>query len=203
MSKSAFNIKKTPFFWAYFVAGALLLTLGIFLLPIWEDASVFWKDWGRAAVNLIMFAAIVLYIFLFLVRQFRKERRESVKMLVIVEIVIFAVIALGLILEQFALISVGGPCAILGMALWIRGVISVIKGYLYKHTSEERRYSVAELAIAIALITFGTVLVVKPLFTELDLIWICSVAVIILAVVTLLCGILAMPQSKKTGKTKK
>ncbi len=193
--------RKTPFFWLYFVFGALGVTLGVFLLPIWNDTSVFWKGWGSIAVGFIMFAAVVLYIILFLARQFGKEKREIIRILVVVEIVVFALIALGCLLDEFKVINVGGPCVILGMAFWIRGVISAIKGYLYRHTHEERRYSVADFAVAIFLITFGTILMVRPLFTELHLIWLGSIAVILASVFIILIGIILIPDKKrKNGK---
>lgn len=196
MAKGSF-FRKTPFFWLYFLFGALGLALGVFLLPVWNETSVFWKDWGSVAVSFIMFAGVVLYIVLFLARQFGKERREIIRILVVVEIVVFALIALGCLLDEFKVINVGGPCVILGMALWIRGVISAIKGYLYRHTHEEHRYSVADLALALFLITFGTILMVRPLFTELHLIWVGSVAVILASVFIILIGIILIPDGKK------
>lgn len=196
MAKSSF-FKKTPFFWLYFVLGALGLTLGVFLLPIWNDTSVFWKSWGGVAVSFIIFAAIVLYMVLFLARQFRKERREIIRILIVVEIVVFALIALGCLLDEFKVINVGGPCVILGMALWIRGVIGAIKGYLYRHTHEERRYSVVDLAVAIFLLTFGAILMVRPLFTELHLIWLGSIAVILASLFMIFIGMLLIPDKKR------
>ena len=196
MAKSSL-LRKTSFFWLYFVFGALGLTLGVFLLPVWGETSVFWRGWGRAAVSFIMFAAIVLYIVLFLARQFGKERREIIRMLAVVEMVVFALVALGCILDEFKVINVGGPCVILGMALWIRGVIITIKGYLYRHTHEERRYTVIDLAVAIFLITFGTILMVRPLFTEYHLIWVGAIAVILASLFIIFIGMLVVPDKKR------
>lgn len=196
MAKSSF-LRKTPFFWLYFVCGALGLTLGVFLLPIWDGTSVFWRDLGRAAVGFIMSAAIILYIAFFLTRQLGKERREIIRMLIVVEIVVFALVALGCLLDEFKVINVGGPCVILGMALWIRGVIIDIKGYLYRHTQEERRYTVIDLAIAIFLITFGTILMVRPLFTEYHLIWASAIAVILSSLFIIFIGMLVIPDKKR------
>ncbi len=193
----SFFFRKTSFFWLYFIFGALGLTLGVFLLPVWDGTSVFWKSWGRAAVSFIMFAAILLYIVLFLVKQFAVERREIIRILVVVEIVVFSLVALGCLLNEFKVINVGGPCVILGMALWIRGVIINIKGYLYRHTREERRYTVADLAVAIFLITFGTILMVRPLFTEYHLIWVGSIAVILASLFIIFMGMLVIPDKKR------
>lgn len=40
-------VKKTKFIWMYFVAASLLIVLGVFLLPILEDLSVFFKNWSN------------------------------------------------------------------------------------------------------------------------------------------------------------
>ena len=196
MAKTSF-FRKTPFFWLYFVLGALGLTLGVFLLPIWGATSVFWKGWGSAAVSFIMFVAIILYMVLFLARQFGKERREVIKILVVVEMVVFAIIALGCLLDEFKVINVGGPCVVLGMALWIRGVIGAIKGYLYRHTHEESRYSVVDLAVAIFLLTFGAILMARPLFSEYHLIWFGSIAVILASLIVIFIGLLLIPDKKR------
>ena len=188
--------KKTPFFWLYFTAGGLGIILGIFLLPVWKNTSVFWRDWGNIAVNLIMLISIAAYIFFYLIPSFKKEHRESIRMLIVIECVLFAVIALGCVFEQFKVINLSGPCVILGMALWIRGVIYVVKGYLYRHSSGERHYSLIDITFAIALVTVGAVLVVRPFFTELHLTWVGSIAVIVTAVILIIFGITSIPKDR-------
>jgi hypothetical protein len=171
------------------------------LLPVFSETELFFADWGKYAVNLLICAALVLYIFLYLVRALKRARRESIRMLIVVEIVLFSIIALGTVLEQFNVIKLGGPCVILGVAVWLRGTVGAVGGYLYRHTSEEKRYGMIEFLVSVALITLGTALVVRPFFTERDILWILSLTLIVLGVLLAVIGVASMPERKKKAKT--
>ncbi len=201
MAKSVLNMKKTKLFPLYFISAALVIALGVMLLPVFSGTELFFADWGSYAVNLLICAALILYIFLYLVRALKRARRESVRMLIVVEIVLFSIIALGTVLEQFNVIKLGGPCVILGVAVWLRGVVGAVGGYLYRHTSEEKRYGMIEFLVSILLVTLGTALVVRPFFTERDILWILSVALIISGALLAVVGIVSMPEKKKIAKT--
>ncbi len=188
--------EKSRFYWRYFIAGAIALVLGIFLLPVWGGVNVFWSDWGSIAVNLLIFLCIAAYVLLYLVPRIQKER-DSIKILMVVEIALFVVVALGCVLEQFDIVRLGSPSAILGMALWLRGAVYAVKGYFYRHTADEKKYKLLDMFCAIALITVGTVLVARPILTERDLIWFGSVSVIVLAVIFIIFGFIAKPTKQK------
>ena len=79
--------------------------------------------------------------------------------------------------------------------------LGVIGGYLYRHTSDEKKYSIIELLVSILLLTLGTALVVRPFFTELTILWILSIAVILLGVLLILLGILSIPEKKNKPKS--
>ena len=65
------NLKpqKTKLFWLYFVASALLITLGIFLLPVWSNSNVFFKDWSNNSIDIILAILIVLYVVFYLLKK--------------------------------------------------------------------------------------------------------------------------------------
>lgn len=193
-----FRPKKTKLFWLFFVTGVLAILLGIMFMPIWQNAGdwVFWKDWGQNLVNIIIFACIVLYLCLFLVKKIRRRSNGVVKVLTIVEFVLMSLIALGCILQQFKVINIGGACAILGLALWCRGVVEIFRAYYHQHGNNDR-YSLWWLVCAIALVSVGVYLFAKPLFSDVTLIWIFAILLILAGIILFIDGFLAKPVSKK------
>ena len=193
-----FRPKKTKLFWLFFVTGVLAILLGIMFMPIWQNAGdwVFWKDWGQNLVNIIIFACIVLYLCLFLVKKIRRRSNGVVKVLTIVEFVLMSLIALGCILQQFKVINIGGACAILGLALWCRGVVEIFRAYYHQHGNNDR-YQLCWFECAIALVSVGVYLFAKPLFSDVTLIWIFAILLILAGIILFIDGFLAKPVSKK------
>lgn len=196
-----FRPKKTKLFWLFFVTGVLAILLGIMFMPIWQNAGdwVFWKDWGQNLVNIIIFACIVLYLCLFLVKKIRRRSNGVVKVLTIVEFVLMSLIALGCILQQFKVINIGGACAILGLALWCRGVVEIFRAYYHQHGNNDR-YPLWWLVCAIALVSVCAYLFAKPLFSDVTLIWIFAILLILAGIILFIDGFLAKPVSKKSKK---
>ncbi len=196
--------KKTKLWWLYLVVGILMLILGIMLMPVWGKCPdwVFWKDWGMKIVNLIICACIVAYLVLYLVKKIRQRANGVVKVLTIIEFVILTLIAIGCVLQQFKVINVGGACAILGLALWCRGVVEIFRAYYHQHGNNEY-YPVWWLAVAIFLVSIGVYMFVKPFFQDIHILWIFVVLVLLLAIILIVDGILAKPVSKKAKKDKK
>ena len=170
-------------------------------MPIWQNAGdwVFWKDWGQNLVNIIIFACIVLYLCLFLVKKIRRRSNGVVKVLTIVEFVLMSLIALGCILQQFKVINIGGACAILGLALWCRGVVEIFRAYYHQHGNNDR-YPLWWLVCAIALVSVSVYLFAKPLFSDVTLIWIFAILLILAGIILFIDGFLAKPVSKKSKK---
>ena len=139
-----------------------------------------------------MAVALFAYIFFYLVREASREGVTSVRILLIVEIAILALIGVGCILKQFRIINIGGVAATVGAVIWLRGVVLNLRAYLYKS------YSVLHLALAVALITMGAVLVVRPLFSDLTMLWLVAVVLMALGIVLIAVGTKAKP--KKAGK---
>ena len=193
---------KTKFFWAYIVLGILGIILGIMLMPVWDSCPdwVFWKSWGRQIINIIICVCIILYLGFFLLKKIMKRSNGVVKVLTIVEFVILALIALGCILQQFKVINVGGACAILGLALWCRGTVEIFRAYYHQKGNNER-YPVWWLAVAIALVTFGTYIFARPIFSDIVILWIFVILILLVSIILIVDGILAKPASKKQKKS--
>lgn len=186
------DIKPTRYFWCYWLVGLVCLLLGVALIPSWAETGVFWRNIGARALDILLAVALFAYIFFYLVREASREGVTSVRILLIVEIAILALIGVGCILKQFRIINIGGVAATVGAVIWLRGVVLNLRAYLYKS------YSVLHLALAVALITMGAVLVVRPLFSDLTMLWLVAVVLMALGIVLIAVGTKAKP--KKAGK---
>ena len=60
-NEQSFEVKPTKFFWAYWVLAACCLALGIFLLPVWDNANVFWNNWASEGLGILLFILITVY----------------------------------------------------------------------------------------------------------------------------------------------
>lgn len=194
---------KTKFFWAYIVVGIIGILLGIMLMPVWDSCPdwVFWRTWGKQIINIIICVCIILYLVFFLLKKIMKRTNGVVKVLTIIEFVILALIALGCILQQFKVINVGGACAILGLALWCRGTVEIFRAYYHQKGNNEK-YPVWWLAVAIALVTLGTYIFAKPVFSDVVILWIFVILILLVSIILIVDGILAKPASgKKKSKS--
>lgn len=202
--KKIFNPQKTKLFWLYFICGGLLLVLSILLMPVWSNVGswCFWKDWGNKTVDIIIAACIVCYLVFFQIKKLRARANGVIKVLTIIEFILLALIAVGCILQQFKVISVGGTCAILGLAMLARGVIEVFRAYYHQKGNNEK-YPIWWLVIAIFFVSFGTYLFAKPLFTDIVVLWIFVILIILVSVLLIIDGVLAKPVAKAKTKSKK
>ena len=187
-------VHATPYYWCYFLAGILCLVLAALLAPLWSGTTVFWRDFGKTAVDVLLAVTIILYISTYLVREASREGVAAVRVLLIVEIAVLLLVAVGCVLKQLSIIKVGSAAEVLGVAVWLRGVVTALRAYLY------RSHTVFQLALAIAMITVGTVLVVRPLFSDMTLRWVIAVSVLVLGITLFVLGALCRPKGKKTKK---
>lgn len=197
--------KKTKFFWCYIVVGILLLILGIWLMPVWSRCPdwVFWKNWGRSLINIIIGICIIIYLVCYLLGKIRQRANGAIKVLTIIEFVLLALIALGCIIQQFkSIIPISGAAPILGFAFWCRGVIEIFRAYYHQHGNNER-YPVWWLAIAIFFVSFGVYLMVARPNFDLAILWILVILILLVAIILIVDGVLAKPASTKTKEEKK
>ena len=192
------NVKKTNSFWLYIVFGIVALVFGILLLQFWGKiwSECPWKTWGTDLVMLFMAIVIGLYLFMFLIKKINRYR-GVVQVLTIIEFVLLALIALGLVFSQFNILAIPKqPSVILGLALYCRGVIEIFRAYYYHH-SMKTIYPVWWLVVAILFVPFGVYLMVKPLVQLTLIVWLLAISVIVIGIFLITYGALANPKAKK------
>lgn len=193
--------KDYPLFLAL---GALAVVAAILFAPFWKDTDVFFSDWGRTALNLMIAAVLLVYLFTFLLPKILHGSRGAVLVLTLVEFLAIFLIALGCVLSQFKVINISGACAILGLCLFCRGTVEIFRAYYYRG-GNSRPYPVWWLAVAILMVAFGTYCFARPLFTDEQILWIFVILLLLLGAALITFGILCRPQKKgtKTKKSKK
>ena len=192
------TVKKTKAYWLYIALGIVTLIFGILLLPFWGSIwnECPWKSWGTDLVMLFMALVIGLYLFMFLIKKINRYR-GVVQVLTIIEFVLLALIALGLVFSQFNILAIPKqPSVILGLALYCRGVIEIFRAYYYHH-SMKTIYPVWWLVVAILFVTFGVYLMIKPLVQLTLIVWLLAISVIVIGIFLITYGALANPKAKK------
>lgn len=193
---SIVKAKKTKLFWVYFVVALFVILGGVVLLPVWDNTDVFWKSWGSQIINIIIGACIIVYLLTFLLRKILTRQKGVIMILTIVEFVVLSLVALGCILQQFQVINVGGACQILGLALWCRGVVECFRAYFHQ-SGDKDKYPLYFLVIALAFVSFGTYMFAKPIFSDVEVLWVVSILIILVGLLLVTLGIMAKPNSKK------
>lgn len=187
------NFKTTCAFWAYICIGVITVLFGVVLAPAWSGTNVFFKSWGAKIIDIMIAIAIISYLIFYLAKKIKSSPNTTIQILIVVEFVLLSVIALGCILSQFKVIDIGGPCQILGLALWCRGSVELFRAYYYRRDTSVR-YPVWYVALAIAMVTFGTYIFAKPFFTALHLQWIFCGVIGIIGILLIVYGIMVKPK---------
>lgn len=198
--KKLLTLKKTKAFWLYFVCAAVFMLAAIVFAPVWSGTDVFFKSWGRKVIDIFIAFLIVLYLCTYLVKKVARGGNGVIRILTIIEFVVLSLIALGCIFSQFGIFNIGEPCQIAGLIMWCRGTIEVFRAYYFRGSSTVK-YPVWLVAVAVALVTFGTYLYVKPLFTAQHLQWVLAAIMLAIMVFLIYAGVVTKPAS--TGKKKK
>ncbi len=198
------NTAKTKYFWIYIVFGVLLAISAIILMPFWKDAGieVFFANWGYSIVNIVMAIMLLLYLLLFLTKKINEKSNKVIKVLTVIEFLLFLIIVVGLILSQFNIIPVNEPSQILGLVLWVRGVVEIFCAYYYEKSSN-KKYSVLRLIIAIILLSAGVFFIVKNTITRKFILWLITLVLLLCGLVAFLIGFIRKPKKTKKPKTKK
>lgn len=193
MLKKLFQPKKTKMFWLYFIFGILFVLLGVMLMPVWNNVDwAFWKSYGMDIINIVICGCLFLYLFGFLIKKIMKNK-GVVQVLTIIEFVLLALIAVGCVLQQFKVINIGGACAILGLALWCRGVVEIFRAY-YHQKGNNQKYPIWWLVISIVLVSFGTYLYARPLFQDITVLWILVIFIFLISAILIIDGFIAKPK---------
>lgn len=198
--KGAF--KKSRLFWGFYILGAILLTIGIALMPLWKDKNVFWAGLGDKFFSIVLFVFIFTYITGVLVKQIIKEKYMPVKILTIFEAGFFFAIAIGCIMEFLNKASLVDSCVIVGAALWSRGFVYIVKAYLYKHEKDDK-YPLWMLIVSVGLVSIGSIMMVNKLFTDELIVWIVASLLVLASILCFIIGLIMKPAKDKAKLQKK
>ncbi len=196
-NQGRFKALETKWFWLYWVVGAVLLTLGIFLLPVWSGFNVFWRTWSRDSIDIILFILVALYV-AYLISRIDKGAPKTKVIISVSEIVALVVIAILCLLQQLDVMrGVMGPAFVLGFVVWARGIVFVLDAHFFG--TNKKGGALVWLAIGLLAVTFGAASMVRPVPQSNAFIWIISILIILLAFGVILLGIFSIP--KKRGGT--
>lgn len=159
------KVNKTSLYWLYFVAGAFCILLALFFAPFWEEINklfekeIPWATWHAYALGLMLAVAIILYIFLVIVKEIKKQHQhKTVRIILGLELSLMVVLAVCCILkailynnENFKFLN---TCEILGIVIWIRGVVEMVDAYYFDRKSKQN-YPVWYLLFNILLVSAG------------------------------------------------
>lgn len=196
--------KKNKLYLLDIIIGILLIVLAVFLMPLWKNVDVFWSNWGLIVVNLIVAAFLSMYIFGFVIKKIGKTHNKTVNLLTIIEFSLLMLVDLFLILGQWIpslkIIPVNNACAVVGLALYIRGVVEIFRAYFFRLNTEKDnkdKYPLWWLCIAIVFVTIGMWMMLKPLFTDEVIVWIFSVFLLCIGLFLIFYGIFTKPKKSK------
>ena len=214
------KLQETKAFWLYIVGGAIAFILGGMLMPVWEsfENELFFRAWGRFAVNIMISVILLAYIFLYLVKRIKRYSTTPAQIVAIVELVLMVVIAIVCTVSAFVdFISFGEPCQVFGLALWARGVSGVFTGYYCdsnmaalkkpkkgkKEKDEDEPsgkvddFTVWRLVVAVFFISIGTYFFIEPLINALTMQWFFSCTITLSGAFFVVLGIALKPNKVK------
>ncbi len=160
------------------VLSILFLALGIVLLPVFKV--------GETILDYVVAFVLLVYLFSYLVRKL-SHARGAILVLTVVEFVVILLIALGLVLKQLKVFNVGDTCQIVGLVVWLRGVVCLVRGYFVSTAEARRKYSLLLFFGYIALVTVGAWLFFAPIIKDATLaLTLCIIAFVVFAVLLVL-----------------
>ena len=198
--QNLFKTTKTKNFWAEILLGAVCILAAIIFAPVWQNTGVFFKDWGRKIIDIIIAAIIVAYLAGYLWKKMMVTT-GIIKVLTIVEFCVLSIIALGCIFTQFKVIPVQGACKIFGLVLWSRGVVELFRAYYFSRITNYR-YSPIWLVVAIAMVTFGTYCFAKPFIQDEAILWLFVTALLVFGILFVIIGCMQKPVKAKVKSVK-
>lgn len=198
-NEQSFEVKPTKFFWAYWVLAACCLALGVFLLPVWNNTGVFWSTWASEGLGILLFILITVYV-IYSIGGVKKDDEKLKNAIKITEILLLVVIALLCMLQQFDVVNFVGPCFVLGAVLWLRGMSCSLIAYKYNVKKKDRTIGV--ILGGLLAVSLGAILMVRR-FTAPIFIWIISIALILVAVCTVIFGFMAIPKKGQQEQSAK
>ena len=186
-----FNTKKSKVFWLYIVIGFLITVAAAMLMPFWKSVApdLFFSNWGWAFLKIVVAAVLLIYAFGYLLKNAIKTK-GAIKVLTIIELVLFVLIACGSVISQFNFIALSS-CQLLGFAIWTRGAIEVIRAYYYR--GGQVKYPLYQVFVAIALITVGAYLFISNVISDQLILWTVTGVLALIGIIAIVLGFVKKP----------
>ena len=174
------------------IVGVIALALGIVMLPPFSI--------GKYVLRILLAVILGCYLVLYLFDKLKKSR-GTIFVLAMIELFAITTLIVMLFLQQFDVFN-ADVCSMLGLVLWVRGIIALIGMYFKASTAKKSRYDLAPFLMYLLFVSLGMYFFAKPLLTDNALNWIMCIFFYIAA---LLLGALAfvyapMRHEKKSKK---
>ncbi len=138
------------------------LVLGIIMLPPFGI--------GKYALDVLLAATIVAYFFVYIFDKLKRSK-GSIFVLTVIECIVYSLIIIALIFEQFRGVDAKFVCRSLGLFFWVRGTSSAIGMYIKATMYKMRKNNLPDFLIRILMISFGIYVFANPFFTDIVLNW--------------------------------
>lgn len=177
----------------------LYLIISIFTIALGIVLIVKNYEIGLKILNIAISLVLIIYLIAFLLPILR-HRSGNIQILMIIEFVLVALIALGLILQQFKVFNIVGACKIIGLVIWLRAIVELFRAYFYRGKESSYKYPMWYFTIILALVTLGTYMFAKPFFTDQQVVLVLSILCFIASIVLIVMGIIYLPKKSKKSK---
>lgn len=168
-----------------FIVAAMALTLGILIIP--EVTSI-----GETILHILIGALLLAYCYGYLLPKVVSKSRNTILVLSLIELILLTFIAVSCIIETWVDITIlTEGCIIIGVVLWIRGVVESFRSYYYQK-SNSNKYPVYKVFINIILITAGTWLFVSPIIGNFELLYVFAFLLVAASIALIVMGILKL-----------
>lgn len=176
------------------LCAVILAVLGVLMIVL--------PDFGNTVLQYLVAAALLFYGIVYLIPEV-KSAGGKIQILVIVELFLVVLVAIGLVISSLRILSLGSACQIFGVILWIRGLIDLCRSYLAHGTAGQKHYPFWRLLLSVLILSVGVYIFAKPVISDQTLVYIIAVLLLLLAIVLLYLMAKVLPKGKKAGKSAK
>lgn len=144
------------------IVGIIALALGVVMLPPFGI--------GKFVLRILLAVTLGFYLVLYLFDKL-KRTRGTLFVLAIIEFLAITGLIVMLFLQQFDVFN-ADVCSMLGLVLWVRGVIALIGMYFKASTAKKSRYDLAPFLLFLLFVSLGMYFFAKPPLTDNVLNWV-------------------------------
>lgn len=175
------------------VVALIALALAIVMLPVFGISEIF--------IDIMLALALGVYLVFFLFDKLRHSK-GTVFVLTIIEFIVIAIIAIGLVFQQFNIIvRLSAVCQTVGLVIWMRGVVMALSLYLASLSAKKPTRNLVKFIIDILLISVGAALSMGTFIPDEAIEWVICVALFIAALVFGALAFLFSPLKHENNKT--